>query len=139
MDLKDPKEIWEKLTNICNEIGQGVVYLILQKLFNYPKINKSNRYDKPVMQIFAEVWYLYKYLLIAITLEWNLWDTIGIVIALDILHDDFDTTIASLLETGNKIIDQIQSILQSKKVKNISKQTTRVVENLAISYKQNNN
>ena len=36
---------------------------------------------------------------------------IAIVIALDTLYDNFETTIASLLETGNKIIDQIQSIL----------------------------
>ena len=35
----------------------------------------------------------------------DLWDTIAIVIALDSLHDDFDTTTASLLEEGNKTID----------------------------------
>lgn len=40
MDLEDPKEMWDKLTNICTEIGQGVVYSILQELLNYPKINK---------------------------------------------------------------------------------------------------
>ena len=69
----------------------------------------------------------------------DLWDTIAILIALDTLHDNFDTTTASLLETGDKIINQIQSILQSKQVKNISKQTTGVVRDLAMSYKQNNN
>ena len=29
MDLKDPKEMWDKLKSICTEIGQGVVYSIL--------------------------------------------------------------------------------------------------------------
>lgn len=29
MDLKDPKEMSDKLNNICTEISQGVVYLIL--------------------------------------------------------------------------------------------------------------
>ncbi len=41
----------------------------------------------------------------------DLWDTIAIVIALDSLHEDFDMTTASLLETGDKMIDEIQSIL----------------------------
>lgn len=60
MDLEDPKDIWDKLKSICSEIGQGVVYSILQELLNYPKINKPKGYDKPVMQIFAEVKYLCK-------------------------------------------------------------------------------
>ena len=55
IDFEDLKVIWEKLTNIYSKIGHGVVYLILQELFNYSKINKSNRYNKPIMQIFAEV------------------------------------------------------------------------------------
>lgn len=55
MDLEDPKKIWDKLQSICSKIGQRVVYLILQELLNYPKINKPKGYDKPVMQIFAKV------------------------------------------------------------------------------------
>lgn len=45
------------------------------------------------------------------TLNKDLWDTIAIVITLNFLHPDFDITAASLLETGNKIINKIQSIL----------------------------
>lgn len=67
IDLEDSKEIQNKLKSICSEIGQGVVYLILQELFNYSKINKPKGYDKPVMQIFAEVRYLCKRLCIAMT------------------------------------------------------------------------
>ena len=67
IDLEDPKEIWDKLTSICTKIGQGVVYSILQELLNYPKINKPKGYDKPVIQIFAEVRHLCKCLRIAMT------------------------------------------------------------------------
>lgn len=81
------------------------MYLILQELLNYPKINKPKGYDKSVMQIFAEVRYLCKRLRMAMTLVRNLWDTIAIVIAVDTLHDDFEITVTSLLESGDKIID----------------------------------
>ena len=64
---------------------------------------------------------------------------IAIVIALDTLYDDFKTTTTSLLETGNKTIDQIQSILQSKEAKNISKRITRAIEDLAIVFRSSNN
>lgn len=38
-----------------------------------------------------------------------------------LLYKDFDNTISSLLELSNKKIDEIQSILQSKNIKNINK------------------
>lgn len=50
----------------------------------------------------------------------DLWDTIALVIALDSLHNNFDTTTASLLETGDKSVNEIQSILQSKKAKKLA-------------------
>lgn len=55
--------------------------------------------------------------------------------ALDTLYNDFNIMTASLLESGDKIIDQIKSILQSKKAKNISKQTIKVIRDLAIAFK----
>lgn len=135
MDLKDPKEMWDKLKSICTKVDQGVVYLILQELLHYPKITKPKRYKKPVIQIFAEVKYLCKCLRSAMTPGRDLWDTIAIVIALDSLHEDFDTTTASLLETGDKIIDQIQSILQSKEAKNPSKRATGVTGDFAMAFR----
>lgn len=137
MDLEDPREMWNKLRSICSEIGQGVVYSILQELFNYPKINKPKGYDKPVMQIFAEVRYLCKRLRTAMTPGRDPWDTIAIVIALDTLHDDFDSTTASLLEAGDKSIDQIQSILQRREAKNISKRSTGAVGDVAMAFRDN--
>ena len=49
MDLKDPKEMWEKLKSVYTEVGQRVVYSILQELFYYPSNNKPKGYDKPAM------------------------------------------------------------------------------------------
>lgn len=72
IELEDPKEMWDKLTNICTEIGQGVIYSIFQEFFNYPKINKPKGYDKPAMQIFAEIQYLYKHCQTTMTPEQDL-------------------------------------------------------------------
>lgn len=107
IDLKDPKEIWDKLKSIYIKVDHVVVYSILQELLHYPKITKLKRYKKLIIQIFTKVKYLFKRLCMTITLSRDLWDTIAIVIALDSLHEDFDTTTASLLETGNKTINQI--------------------------------
>lgn len=34
MDLKDPKEMWDKLKSICIEVDQGAVYSIFQELLH---------------------------------------------------------------------------------------------------------
>ena len=49
MNFKNPKVIWDKFKSICTEVGQGVVYSILQELLHYPKINKPKGYEKPVI------------------------------------------------------------------------------------------
>ncbi len=41
----------------------------------------------------------------------------------------------SLLESGDKTINQIQSILQSREVKNISKQVTEAIKDLAMAFR----
>lgn len=69
----------------------------------------------------------------------NMQDTIINVIALGTLYNNFDMTTTSLLEIENKIIDQIQSILQLEKAKNICKCTTWAIGDLVILYKDNNN
>lgn len=53
MDLKVPKEMWDKLKSICTEVNQRVVYLILQELFHYPAVTKLKRHKKPIIQVFA--------------------------------------------------------------------------------------
>ncbi len=81
--------------------------LILQEFIYYPKINKLKGYKKLIIQIFAEVKYLYKQLRSAMTPGRDLWNMIAIVIALNSMHKDFDMTTANLLETGDKTINQI--------------------------------
>lgn len=86
-----------------------------------------------------EIKYFCKCFQMAMIPRQELWNTIVIVIAFDSLHKDFDTTIASLLEVCNKIINQIQSILQSKETENISKQAIgRGISNLSLSFRDKN-
>lgn len=73
------------------------------------------------------------------TLGQDFWDTIVIIIALDSLYNDFNIINVNLLKIKNEIINQIQSMLQLKKAKNISKQTIKVVKDLIIAFKNNNN
>ena len=57
------------------------------------------------MQIFAKVRYLCKRNWTAVIPERDFWDTIAIIIVLNFLHENFDTTIISLLEIEDKTID----------------------------------
>lgn len=51
------------------------------------------------------------------TARWDFFDIIAIVIIFDTLHNNFELTTASILETGDKTIKEIRSIIQSKKAK----------------------
>ena len=133
MDLENPKDMLERLRNICTEVGQGVVYSILQELLHYPAANKPKKYEKPVVEIFAKVQYLCKRLKAAMTEGRDQLKTMAIVIALDTLHDDYDTTTASMLETGNKSIDEIFAIIQSKEAKFRSKRATENMGDVAMT------
>lgn len=50
------------------------------------------------------------------TMGYNLFDTIAIVIIFDTLHSDFEAITAGMLETKDKTIKEIQSIIQLKEV-----------------------
>ena len=111
MDLENSKEMWNKFTSICIKIGQKVIYSIFQEFFNYLKTNKPKRYNKLVMQPFTEVRYFCKRFWIAMTLNQDFWNIIAIVMALNTPYNNLNIMTASLLESGDKIIDQIKSIL----------------------------
>ena len=51
------------------------------------------------------------------TAKRKLFDIIAIIIILNILYRNFKITIASILETRDKSIEVIQSIIQSKETK----------------------
>ena len=100
-----------KFKNIFIKVSQRIVYLILQKLLNYLKINKLKGYDKLIIEIFTEVYYPYKCIQIAMSSNRDFLNTIIIIIAFNILYKDFNITIISFLEIRNQIIDKIKSIL----------------------------
>lgn len=85
-----------------------------------------------VSSVFAEVRFLTKRLKAAITPGKDIWDIIAIVVALDSLHNDFEPTIASMLESGEKPIEEIYQILASAKAKLKSKRATGVISDLAM-------
>lgn len=62
---------------------------------------------------------------------------IAIIINFNILYANFNITITSFLETDNKTVNKIQSILQSKKTKNINRQANKKIIKLAITFKNN--
>lgn len=117
MDINNPKDMWDILTKICLEVGQGMVYSVLQNILNYPRVKKPKRCDKSAIEIFVEVRFFSKRLKAVMIARRNPFDTIAIIIILDILYHDFELTIASILETVDKTIEEIQSIIQSKKIK----------------------
>lgn len=49
MNLKDSKEMKDKLKNIYTKIDQDVVYSIFQKLFYFFNTTKPKEYKKPIM------------------------------------------------------------------------------------------
>lgn len=107
--ITDPREMWEKLRTVYSQVGQEVVYSILQELLNYLRNTKPKGFEKSVMSIFADVRFLVKRLQSAITPNRDIWDSIAIVVALDSLHDDFETATASMLERGDKTIKEIET------------------------------
>lgn len=107
IDTDNLQAMWAKLQSVCFHVGQGVVCSIFQELFNYPKVNKPKKYEKTITSIFADVQILTKRLRAALTPNRNIYNSIAIVIALNSIHNNFETKTSSLLETGNKTIDKI--------------------------------
>lgn len=113
--------MWEKICTTCSEIGQSIVYSILQEILNYAQINKPQGFEKPVMSRFADVQFLVKRLQAAITPNKDIWDSISIAVTLNSLHNDFNIITKSMLERKDKLINEMQQILTSAKAKFISK------------------
>ncbi len=76
----------------------------------------------PIVEIITKVRFFCKQLKTLITARCNLFDTIIIVIILDILYSNFKIIIASILKSRIKIIKEIQSIIQLKKARYKTKQ-----------------
>lgn len=107
INTNNSKNKYDMLKRIFSEVGQEIVYLVLQEILNYPRIHKLKRYIKPEVEIFAEIRLLCKRLKTRMIVGHDGFDTIAIVIILNTLYSDFEATIASILKTGNKIIKEI--------------------------------
>lgn len=99
---------------------------------NYSRIAKPFRYKKKATTIFAEVKHLVQRLQGAVIEYKTIWDSITLVVALDLLFNNFEMTIAPLFYLNNKDLEEIQLIVTSTKVANLAKQTTGVTRDLAI-------
>lgn len=66
-------------------------------------------------------------------------ETMTIVITFDILHNNYNTIIESIFENGNKFINEIFAIIQSKKAKFKSKRATKNISNVAMTIQSKNN
>ena len=94
---------------MCSQIRPAVVYLILQELIMYSKINKPKSFEKSVTSFFSETGLFYYCLRANIILNKNIWDRITIVVAINSLHKDFDPIIFRLLgQEKDRIIDKIR-------------------------------
>lgn len=78
---------------------------------------------------------LTKQLRAAFTPNHDIYDNIAIVIVFDLIYKDLNTKTSSLLETGDKTINKIQQILCSTKAKNLTKQATDVIKDLAMFFR----
>lgn len=88
IDIDKLQAMWAKLQSVCSHIGQGVMYLIFQKLFDYTKITKPKGYDKTITSVFANVRILTKHHKAALILNRIIYN--AIVIAFDSIYDDFE-------------------------------------------------
>lgn len=62
IDITDLKKRWDKLYYVYSQVGQKVVYSIVQELLNYFCNIKPKRFEKLVMSQFVDVSFLVKQL-----------------------------------------------------------------------------
>ncbi|SLM41300.1 hypothetical protein LPUS_12262 [Lasallia pustulata] len=94
--IEEIAEIWNKLKTTCSQVGQGVVYAILNELFGYASANKSKGYTKSVNTIFGDVGSLIKRLKSAVREDRDIWDDIHIIVALGALSPEYDNNKAHI-------------------------------------------
>lgn len=87
------------------------------------------------MSIFTDVRFLIKRLQAAITPNQDIWDSIEIAVALNLLHNNFESITMTMLECDNKLIDEIQQILVSAEAKFVNKRATGLTGDLAMMSK----
>lgn len=87
-----------------------------------------------IISIFINIQLLTKCLRAVFTLNRDIYNSIAIVIILDLIHDNINTKISSLFKISDKSINKIQQILCSAKAKNLSKQAIDQIDNITIAF-----
>lgn len=131
---KDTSQVmWEKLKSMCSQTGTAEVYSIFQKLFGYPKVNKSKKFEKSVISHFSKIKVLVKQVRAVVTPNGDIWDSITVVVATDTLHKEFEYITSKLLlgQRGENSISGIHSILSSAEAKLLSKKVVGATTELA--------
>ena len=72
----------------------------------------------------------------AVIKERTIWENITLVVTLDLLYNNFEMTIAPLLYSSNKNLEQIQQIVTSTKLVNLTEQIVGVTTDLALMSKK---
>ncbi|SLM37366.1 hypothetical protein LPUS_07189 [Lasallia pustulata] len=106
--IEEITEIWDKLKTTCSQVGQGVVYAILNELVGYAAANKSKGYTKSVNAIFGDVGNLIKRLKSAVQEDRDIWDDIHIVIALGALAPEYDNNKAHITTLKEIQVQEVQ-------------------------------
>lgn len=74
--------------------------------------------------------------MLAVIEQRTIWESIILVVTLDILHNDLEMIIVLLFHSGNKELEEIQPIVISTKAVNLAKQIVRTIEDLLIIAKK---
>lgn len=61
-----------------------------------------------------------------------IWDSIALIIAINLLYNNFEMTIVSFFYLGNKNLEQIELIIIFIEAANLAKQATSITKDLAI-------
>ena len=115
--IKEIKEIWNKLKITCLQVGQVVIYTILNELFRYAAANKVKGYPKSVNAIFGDVRSLIKRLKAAIREDRDIWDDIHIIIALGALPLEYDINKAHITTLKEMQVQEVQQYMASEEVR----------------------
>ena len=130
--MEEITEIWDKLKTTCSQVGQGVVYAILNELFGYAAANKSKGYTKSVNTIFGDVGSLIKRLKSAVQEDRDIWDDIHIVIALGALAPEYDNNKAHITTSKEIQVQEVQQYMASEEVRINSDRQVGVEPELAM-------
>ncbi|SLM39420.1 Zinc finger, CCHC-type [Lasallia pustulata] len=130
--IEEIAEIWNKLKTTCSQVGQGVVYAILNELFGYVSANKSKGYTKSVNTIFGDVGSLIKRLKSAVREDRDIWDDIHIVVALGALSPQYDNNKAHITTSKELQVQEVQQYMASEEVRINSDRQVGVEPELAM-------